>query len=58
MNFVKPNLLGSLKEFKNRFVNPITNGQCCDSTPMDIRKMKYMSHVLHTLLKDTVQVTK
>jgi transcriptional regulator ATRX len=27
MSFVKPNLLGTLKEFRNRFVNPIANGQ-------------------------------
>ena len=31
-SFVKPDLLGSLKEFRNRFVNPILNGQHADST--------------------------
>ncbi len=31
-SFVKPNLLGTLKEFRNRFVNPILNGQHADST--------------------------
>lgn len=56
VNFVKPNLLGQPKEFKNQFVNPITNGQCRDSSPMDIRWMRHRAHVLHTLLKDTVQV--
>lgn len=57
VNFVKPNLLGMPKEFKNRFVNPITHGQCRDSSPYDIRTMKQRAHVLHTLLKDTVQVS-
>ena len=56
VNFVKPNLLGTPKEFTNRFVSPITNGQCRDSSPLDIRKMKLRAHILYTLLKDTVQV--
>lgn len=55
VNFVKPNLLGTIKEFKNRFVNPITNGQCRDSTPHDVRRMKMSAHVLHVLLAGTVQ---
>ena len=57
VNFVKPNLLGTQKEFTNRFMNPITNGQCRDSSPFDIRRMKQRAHVLHTLLQGTVQVT-
>ncbi|KAK4885550.1 hypothetical protein RN001_001821 [Aquatica leii] len=55
IQFVKPNLLGSLPEYKNRFANPITNGQYHDSTEVDIIKMKKRSHVLNKLLKDTVQ---
>lgn len=27
VDFVKPSLLGNMVEFRNRFVNPITNGQ-------------------------------
>ena len=57
VSFVKPNLLGSSKEFRNRFDNPITNGQCRDSTAFDVRVMKQRAHVLHTLLDGTVQVT-
>ena len=57
VNFVKPNLLGTHKEFKNRFVNPIINGQCRDSSPEDIRMMRLRAHILFSVLKDTVQVT-
>ena len=57
VSFVKPNLLGTLKEFKNRFANPITNGQCRDSTPMDVRVMKNRAHILHEMLSGTVQVS-
>ncbi|KAF5307148.1 hypothetical protein FQR65_LT00664 [Abscondita terminalis] len=55
IQFVKPNLLGSLHEYQNRFSNPITNGQYHDSTEKDILKMKNRSHVLNKLLKGTVQ---
>ena len=57
VNFVKPNLLGTQREFTNRFANPIKNGQCRDSIPLDIRKMKQRAHVLHTLLQGSVQVS-
>lgn len=56
VNFVKPNLLGTYKEYCNRFANPITNGQYHDSTLHDIKIMKKRSHVLHKLLRSTVQV--
>lgn len=55
VDFVKPKLLGTYKEYCNRFVNPITNGQYHDSTPQDIKIMKKRSHVLHKLLRSTVQ---
>ncbi|XP_056141347.1 transcriptional regulator ATRX-like isoform X2 [Lampris incognitus] len=55
VNFIKKNLLGSLKEFRNRFINPIQNGQCADSTPRDVRIMKNRSHVLHGFLAGCVQ---
>ncbi|XP_017776829.1 PREDICTED: transcriptional regulator ATRX homolog isoform X2 [Nicrophorus vespilloides] len=55
VQIVKPNLLGTLKEYTNRFVNPIINGQYGDSTKEDIQIMKKRSHVLHKVLKDTVQ---
>lgn len=55
VQFVKPNLLGKYKEYCNRFVNPITNGQYTDSTPEDIQMMKRRSHILHNLLDGCVQ---
>lgn len=55
VNFVKPHLLGALKEYRNRFVNPITNGQYQNSQPSDINLMKSRSHILHKLLEGCVQ---
>ncbi|TRZ02070.1 hypothetical protein DNTS_016491, partial [Danionella cerebrum] len=55
VNFIKENLLGSLKEFHNRFINPIENGQCADSTPADVRLMKNRSHVLHQMMTGFIQ---
>ncbi|XP_014256207.1 transcriptional regulator ATRX-like isoform X2 [Cimex lectularius] len=55
VQFVKPNLLGTRKEFKNRFVNPIQNGQFEDSTNHDVKIMKRRAHVLHTMLDGIVQ---
>ncbi|XP_076606647.1 transcriptional regulator ATRX-like [Chaetodon auriga] len=55
VNFIKKNLLGSLGEFRNRFINPIQNGQCADSTAKDVRIMKKRAHVLHAMLAGCVQ---
>ncbi|XP_072754858.1 uncharacterized protein [Anoplolepis gracilipes] len=55
VQFVKPNLLGTKKEFLNRFVNPITNGQFDDSTAYDVKLMKKRAHVLHKMLEGSVQ---
>ncbi|XP_028838833.1 ATRX chromatin remodeler, like isoform X2 [Denticeps clupeoides] len=55
VSFVKENLLGSISEFRNRFMNPIQNGQCSDSTPADVRLMKNRAHVLYHLLAGCVQ---
>lgn len=56
VDFVKPNLLGSRKEFCNRFVNPITNGQCADASKWDVKLMKKRAHILHETLAGCVQV--
>jgi len=55
VSFVKPKLLGTVKEFKNRFVNPIHNGQCSNSTSYDVRIMKQRCHILYQLLAGCVQ---
>ncbi|KAM7362156.1 ATRX chromatin remodeler XNP isoform 1-T2 [Cochliomyia hominivorax] len=55
IQFIKPNLLGTYKEYLNRFVNPIMNGQYTDSTERDIRLMKHRSHILHQLLQGCIQ---
>jgi len=56
VDFIRPNLLGSIKDFTNRFVNPITNGQYSDSTLHDVRLMKRRSYVLHRMLEGFIQV--
>lgn len=56
VNFIKENLLGSIKEFRNRFINPIQNGQCADSTMVDVRVMKKRAHILYEMLAGCVQV--
>ncbi|XP_050984110.1 transcriptional regulator ATRX [Labeo rohita] len=55
VNFIKENLLGSVKEFRNRFINPIQNGQCADSTLADVRVMKKRAHILYEMLAGCVQ---
>ncbi|XP_031833039.1 uncharacterized protein LOC116427168 [Nomia melanderi] len=55
VQFVKPNLLGTKREFLNRFANPITNGQFDDSTEYDVKLMKKRAYVLHKMLKGCVQ---
>lgn len=55
IDFVRPNYLGSLAEFRNQFVNPIMNGQCSDSSAADVKLMQYRVHVLHQRLQGFVQ---
>lgn len=55
INFVKPHLLGTMKEFRNRFMNPIENGQYINSTEDDIALMTRRSYVLHKLLDGSIQ---
>ena len=57
VDFIKPKLLGSRKEFTNRFVNPINNGQCSDASSHDVKLMKRRAHILHETLAGCVQVS-
>lgn len=55
VDFVRPNFLGNKQEFCNMFERPILNGQCTDSTPSDVKLMRFRAHVLHSLLEGFVQ---
>ncbi|XP_013101889.2 helicase ARIP4 [Stomoxys calcitrans] len=55
VDFVRPNYLGTRTEFCNMFERPIQNGLCVDSTPDDIKLMRFRAHVLHSLLVGFVQ---
>ncbi|RDD46081.1 Helicase ARIP4 [Trichoplax sp. H2] len=55
VDFVRPNYLGDKKQFSNMFERPIANGECVDSTPNDIKKMRFRSYVLQKMLKGFVQ---
>ena len=44
-------LIFFISEFRNRFVNPISNGQSLDSTDRDVRVMKKRAFILNDLLK-------
>ena len=53
-NFVKPHLLGTKKEFRNRFSGPITRGQQKDANRTEVKRMQRQSHVLHKQLSGCV----
>lgn len=55
VNFAKPGILGTLKEFNNVFNNPIKDGQHEDSTASMIKRMKQRSLVLYKNLSAFVQ---
>lgn len=57
VNFIKPRLLGTINEFRNRFINPIRNGLHSDSTKKDVEVMKKRAYVLNLKVKNFVQVT-
>jgi len=54
VNFVKGGLLGSLKEFKAQFENPIKKGQSKDSDSYDVSRMKRRCHVLYQKLRGII----
>ena len=55
LDFVRPNLLGTNKEFRNRFANPIRNGEHIDATDFDVNLMKKRAFILAKSLDGVVQ---
>ncbi|KAK9078052.1 hypothetical protein SSX86_002109 [Deinandra increscens subsp. villosa] len=55
VDFVREGFLGSSQEFRNRFQNPIENGQHTNSTSDDVKIMNQRSHILYEQLKGFVQ---
>ncbi|CAN0903300.1 Protein CHROMATIN REMODELING 20 [Linum grandiflorum] len=55
VDFVREGFLGSSHEFRNRFQNPIENGQHTNSTSNDVKIMNQRSHILYEELKGFVQ---
>ncbi|KAK4436059.1 protein CHROMATIN REMODELING 20 [Sesamum alatum] len=55
VDFVREGFLGSSHEFRNRFQNPIENGQHTSSTLEDVKIMNQRSHILYEQLKGFVQ---
>lgn len=55
VDFVRQGFLGSSHEFRNRFQNPIENGQHTNSTSDDVKIMNQRSHILYEQLKGFVQ---
>ncbi|KAI3796901.1 hypothetical protein L1987_39588 [Smallanthus sonchifolius] len=51
VDFVREGFLGSSQEFRNRFQNPIENGQHTNSTSDDVKIMNQRSHILYEQLK-------
>ena len=54
VNFVRPDFLGTKKNFSVMFEKPIKNGQCIDSTPKDKKLSEQRIHVLTEKLKGFV----
>ncbi|KAK4322875.1 hypothetical protein Pmani_006392 [Petrolisthes manimaculis] len=54
IQLVRPNLLGSKKEFQKSFVEPIERGQCVDAKTRHVNKMKKRAHILHKMLEACV----
>ena len=55
VDWIKPALLGTVKEFNNLYANPIKDGQHVDSTLPLIKKMKQRSLILNKNLSKFVQ---
>lgn len=54
VDFVRPQYLGTRRQFRNIFEAPIINGSCVDSTEEDVRIARMRTHVLIDKLKGFV----
>ncbi|CAF1582131.1 unnamed protein product [Adineta ricciae] len=54
VHFVKPHLLGTYREFKNQFIDPIRGGQHKDSSIYAVQLMKRRAFALHERLKHCI----
>ena len=52
--FVQPNVMGTQREFRNRFVTPICKGLAADSNEIDVKVMKKRVLILFKLVEDMV----
>lgn len=56
VNLIEPDLLGTPKEFEDRFVGPITNGRFADSSRHAIEFMKKRVFILNKCLEQYVHL--
>lgn len=54
VSWVRPGLLGTLAEFRQRFTRPAEAGGFRDSSAADVRVMKRRTHLLSRILQDCV----
>jgi SNF2 family DNA or RNA helicase len=54
VNWVHPRFLGTMKEFRKRFMDPMKIGESSDASPSEKQRMKNRAYVLHNKLKKII----
>ncbi|KAJ1641283.1 SNF2 family N-terminal domain-containing protein, partial [Pavlovales sp. CCMP2436] len=54
VDWVRPNALGTAKEFKQNFTDAIEKGQMNDSSKVEVSKMRKRAYILHSKLNEFV----